>query len=206
MSKRMPTIALASLLAACASGPVTPTWKNNAHQSLENFSTAYLTGETRLAEAEFQRARSELARTGRFELVARAELTRCAAQVASLEFNACPGFAPLAADSGIAERHYADFLAGQPVSLADLPPPYQASSLQAMDAPLSRLIAAGVLLRRGQLKPADIPLIIDTAAAQGWRRPLLAWLEIQAQQAEHAGDAETAQNARRRAELVGGLR
>lgn len=204
--------ALLLSLTACSGGPVQPDWQNDAHQSLNSFSAAYLSGKTRLAEAEFQRARSELARTGRPELVARAELVRCGVQLASLELDECPGFAALAPDADEAERHYADFLHGKAVDPSLLPAQYRAvagrekGALMAIEPPLSRLIAAGVLLRRGQLSAAEIAVAVDTASAQGWRRALLAWLEIQARQAESVGDHETAARARRRAELAGGKR
>lgn len=205
-------------LAACTSGPVAPDWQADAHSALGRFTSAYLSGHTRLAESDFVRARSELARTGRFDLVARAELVRCGVRVASLEFNEfneldeCPGFAALASDAGTAELAYAAFLSGQPVDPALLPPYYRAVldggnvALDSIEAPLPRLIAAGVLLRSGRLAPADIELAVDTASAQGWRRPLLAWLGVQAQLAEKTGDHEMAARARRRGELVSGIR
>jgi len=45
---------------------------------------------------------------------------------------------------------------------------------------------------------------IDTASDQGWRRPLLAWLGVQAQRAEAAGDAQEEQRIRRRIALASG--
>jgi len=203
---------LALLLAACSSGPAQPDWQNDAHQSLNSFSAAYLSGNTRLAEAEFQRARNELARTGRLDLVARAELVRCGVQVASLELDTCPGFAALASDAGEAERGYADFLEGKAVAPSLLPAQYRTvatkekTALSTIDSPLSRLIAAGVLFRRGDLDTSNIAIAVETASSQGWRRALLAWLEIQARQAESQGDLNTAAQARRRAELAGGQR
>lgn len=203
---------LTLLLAACSSGPVQPDWQNDAHQSLNSFSATYLSGNTRLAEAEFQRARSELARTGRLDLVARAELVRCGVQVVSLELDSCPGFAALAIDAGEAERAYADFLQGKAVAPSLLPAQYRAvagrerMALSTIDSPLSRLIAAGVLFRRGDLDTSNIAIAVETASNQGWRRALLAWLEIQAGHAESQGDQNTAAQARRRAELAGGQR
>ena len=206
------TATLGLLLTACAGGPVQPDWQNDAHQSLNNFSAAYLSGNTRLAEAEFQRARSELTRTGRLDLVARAELVRCGVQVASLELDNCPGFAALASDAGVAERAYADFLQGKAVAVSVLPAQYRAvatkekTAISTIDLPLSRLIAAGVLFRRGDLDTSNIAIAVETASSQGWRRALLAWLEIQAKQAESQGDQNTAAQARRRAELASGQR
>jgi hypothetical protein len=59
-----------------------------------------------------------------------------------------------------------------------------------------------VVLRRGQLAPVDIKLAVETASAQGWRRPLLAWLGVQAKHADSQGDHMAAGQARRRSELL----
>ena len=48
-------------LAACTSGPVAPDWQADAHSALGRFTSAYLSGNSRLAESDFARARSELA-------------------------------------------------------------------------------------------------------------------------------------------------
>jgi len=45
---------------------------------------------------------------------------------------------------------------------------------------------------------------IDIASAQGWRRPLLAWLGVQEKRAEAAGDREVLERIRRRIALVAG--
>ena len=202
---RIISIGLSSLLlTACASGPPPPDWQLNAKSSLERATEAYLSGDGRVETAEFARARAELARTGRADLLARAELTRCAARVASLEFDDCPGFAALAEDSAPAERAYARYLSGQatPQDLTLLPEAQREAPAGIKD-PLSRLVAAGVLLRSGRAAPDTLyALAVDTASAQGWRRPLLAWLHLQAQRAEAAGEVQTAAALRRRIELV----
>jgi hypothetical protein len=61
-----------------------------------------------------------------------------------------------------------------------------------------------VELRKGAITPAGIAAAVDIASAQGWRRPLLAWLGVQLQRAEAAGDSETAARLRRRMELISG--
>jgi hypothetical protein len=67
---------------------------------------------------------------------------------------------------------------------------------------MSRLVAAGVLFRIGRLTPAGLAAAADTASANGWRRPLLAWLGVQAKRADAAGDGAEAARIRRRIELV----
>ena len=210
----MRAFALASvlLLAACAGAPAPPDWQANAQLALRNFTAAYYAGNTRLADQEFARARAELASTGRPDLLARAELMRCAAQEASLAFDDCPGFEALAADAGAPERAYAAFLAGrwQGLDPALLPVQHRAllagtadaGALAAIADPMSRLVAAGVLFRMGRLTPAGIAAATDTASANGWRRPLLAWLGVEAARADAAGDRDAAARIRRRIELV----
>jgi hypothetical protein len=197
-------------LAGCSSTPPPPDWQMNARGALDAFTTAYMTGNTRVEAAEFSRARSALSATGQPELVARAELLRCAAQVASLVLQPCDGFEPLRQDAPAPERAYAAYLAGQaqPSDAALLPADQRAAlaggagAVKGIADPLSRLVAAGVLMRMGRANPDVMTLAVDTASAQGWRRPLLAWLGVQAQRAEAAGAAEEAARIRRRMALV----
>ena len=77
-----------------------------------------------------------------------------------------------------------------------------ASAVQDITDPLSRLIAAALLFHAGKADPAVIAVAADTASAQGWRRPLLAWLQVQAQLAERAGANEEVQRLQRRIDLI----
>ncbi len=185
------SLALIALLAGCAGGPQAPDWQGNAAQAMQAFQRLYLAGNTRAAENEFRLARSELARTGRPDLVARGELVRCAVRTASLEFDECPGFQALREGAAPEEVAYADYLAGK-------------GKGRATQEPLSRLVAYAVELRQGAIAPAGIASAVDIASAQGWRRPLLAWLGVQLRRAEQAGDSETAARLRRRMDLVSG--
>jgi len=208
--------ALFVLLAACSSAPPAPEWQSNAKAALDRAVAAYLVGDTRVATAEFDLARRELASTGRVDLVAMAELTRCAVRVASLDVGPCEGFEKLRPDATPAERAYADYLANrvQAGDVALLPEhhrPFAAgglsgdaatSALRAIDDPLARLVATGVLFQDGRASPSAIALAVDTASAQGWRRPLLAWLGVQLALAEKAGDSTGAERVRRRIALV----
>jgi hypothetical protein len=216
MSARLVMLATAALLAACSSTPLPPDWQLQAKPALEGAVSAQLQGDSGVAQREFERARALLARTGQPGLVARGELMRCAAMVASLDFAPCAGFERLRADAPAAEQAYADHLAGRalaPGAIELLPPAQRATasaiaikgtapSLQSVEDPLSRLITAALLFRAGQADPATIALAADTASAQGWRRPLLAWLDVQAQLAERAGANDEAQRLRRRMALV----
>ena len=204
-------VTLAFSLAACGSKPAAPAWKADAGSSLKAFSNAYLKGDTSVAETEFARARMEVASTGRPDLVAHAELYRCATRVASIEYDACPGFAAVAQDATPAEHAYAQYLAGHwdGLDAALLPEQQRAvvqgkGTLAAIVDPLSRLVAAGVLMRASRITPADIVLATDTASEQGWRRPLLMWLGVALKRAEAAGDTAGAARLQRRIGLAAG--
>ncbi|MEO6017301.1 MAG: hypothetical protein ABIP46_08595 [Polaromonas sp.] len=203
-------LAFVLLLGACASGPKAPDWQLEAKGSMERSVAAYMDGNSRVEMAELERARSQLSRTGRVDLLANAELLHCATRVASLVFEPCADFEKLRQDAPDAQRAYADYLRGQlqPQGIALLPEAQRsaatgnAGALQGIADPLSQLVAAGVLLQTGKASPAVIAQAIETASAQGWRRPLLGWLGVQAQRAEQAGDTAEAARLRRRIELT----
>lgn len=209
-------LVVCAALAACSSKPAIPDWQMNAHSSTEKALQAYLTGDSRVEEQEWARARRELASTGRPDLVARAELLRCAAQTASLALaQACPAFEALRTDAAEPEKAYANYLLGRPLPADEraLLPSAQrpvaaaldqpnisnaAGLLQGVEDPLSRLVAAGTLFRAGQAGRDVAAMAVDAASTQGWRRPLMAWLTVQANLAQAAGDVEAAARARRR--------
>jgi hypothetical protein len=201
--------ALAIGLWACASKPQPPAWQPDAKSSLDGYTAAWLEGDTLAADAEFARARRATASTGRFDLVAQAELVRCAARVAALVYD-CPGFTVLANDATPAQRAYAAYLDGrwQGLDASLLPEQHRAvvasGSLDGVQDPLARLVAAGALLKAGRIPPSSIAAAVDTASTQGWRRPLLAWLGVQEQRARAAGDAAAVQQIRRRRALASG--
>ena len=213
------TTALAcAVLAGCASGPPAPDWQLNAHDAAQKAVQAYLAGDIQAEQRAFARARAETARTGQPTLLARVELLRCAAQVASLVLEPCTPFDALREDAAAPEQAYARYLAGElrASDVALLPAAQQgvAAALVAGDAPgaaaalakvtdpLSRLVSAGVLLRAGVASPPVLEAALDVASLQGWRRPLLAWLGVQVARAEAAGDSGEAARLGRRMEMV----
>lgn len=210
------TALLAALGVACADRPPVPDWQLNAKSGLDRAVAAYFAGNARVEAQEFAAVRAEIARTGRPALLARAELVRCASRVASLVVEGCAAFDALAADADPAERAYAAFLAGRasaaeaallpeqhrPLVAAATTPASALAALERMPDPLSRLIGAAVLLQTGRGDRAVVAQAVDTASAQGWRRPLLAWLTVQLRQAEAAGDSAAVQRTRRRIDLV----
>ena len=214
---RLALYAAAAALAACSSAPRVPDWQMNAKQSLDRAQAAYLSGKDPVEKMEFARAREQIAATGKVELIIRIELARCAARVAALSFGECPGFEALRSDAGAADIAYANYLAGraQPSDAAQLPEPQRAvlaaagdeaaaKAVAAIADPLSRLVAAGAMFRANRATPEVLKAAVDTASEQGWKRPLVAWLNVQALRAEKAGDAGEAARLRRRIALVEG--
>lgn len=210
-------------ITGCArSGPPTPGFLLQAQSSLSQATEAYLAGDSRRATIELSRARSLSQRSGQAPLLARIELAQCAAQVASLYWQPCVAFAPLARDSGIEEQAYHRYLLGsltpadlrllpavhQPVARALLEKPADASKviaqINAVEQPLSRLVAFSVLLRSGWPVESLWPSAVKTAERQGWRRPLLAWLELGITNSRSQGNEDMAQQlARQRDRILG---
>ena len=206
-------LALTLALAACSSGPKAPDWQLEAKGAMERSVAAYLEGNARVEAAEFARARAQISSTGRLDVTAKSELLHCASHVASLVFEPCAGFEKLRQDAAPEERAYADYLTARLSSqdAALLPPQQRAAAAGSSDAaiqaivdPLSKLVAAAVAFQSGRASPAVVQLAVDAASAQGWRRPLLAWLGVQLTLAEKGGDSLAAARLRRRIELTTG--
>lgn len=218
-------VALVVLLSACSSTPPPPTWQANAFGALETYTKAYLSGQQALSADALRQARLEVAQTGRPDVMARLELTRCALEVAGLIKTDCPGFQALAIDAQASDKSYAAFLSGRwqgldeqklPLQYRDFftlasapgePPSFDAgkaspSHLLKINNPLSQLVAAGILHIRGQLKSQDVAVAAEAASAQGWRRPLLAWLGLQLQAAKARGDVAQTASIERRLSLL----
>lgn len=205
----------AAILDGCGGGPPQPDWKLEARASLEAYQRHLLRGEGRAAEVEWRRALLALSATGQPVEVARANLVRCGLAAASADVTACPGPLQDEAELTAAEGAYARLVTGRlaPGEARALPERYRAvaqapdpamrvRALSSMGDPLSRLVAAGALLRAGLLPRQGVDLAVDTASAEGMRRPLAAWLGLQARAADEAGDPVAAARARRRLDLV----
>lgn len=211
---RHAVLAATLALAGCAGTPP-PGWQMNAKAAMDLSVQAWFEGNQRVEEAEYRRAVREASAAGRPELLLRLQLLRCAARVAALDAgeDACPDADAARRDGTAAEQAYRRYLAGQ-ASAEDVPllPAVQrqaaakgtAAAVAAIDDPQSRLIAAGVLARQGKAGPEVVAQAIDTASAQGWRRPLLAWLRLAQERAKAGGDEQEAERLQRRIEVAGG--
>lgn len=219
----LPVIAL-SLTSGCSNTPHAPDWQVNAFSASERAMHAQLTGEARVENLEWNRARSEIARTGQLQRLATLELLRCAGRIASLQVADCPAYTAVQKDAAAATHAYAQYLIGDalsPSTIALLPAVQQPTARAIQSAsgttkpavtpppnlaeikdPLSRLVAAAALWRSGMATPSVVDQAVDTASHQGWRVPLIAWLNVQGQQAHDRGDALQAQAVKRRLQLI----
>jgi len=213
MKKHLFSLMVAGALAACSNTPPAPDWQMNAKASAERATQAWLTGEQRVEAAEFARAQREVAATGRPDLAAQVELLRCAARVAALELGPCTGFDALAADATAAQQAYARYLASLSgtADVALLPEVHRplAAGSASPDATLAAIAECNPTtledlqgFQRGQATPGVIGQAIDTASAQGWRRPLLAWLKVQQARAQGAGSSDELGRIQRRIDLI----
>jgi len=130
----------------------------------------------------------------------RALLTRCALETASLAGTECAVDPAFRADPGNAAYHA--FVTGRATPASDLPKRYRPvaaaiekrdarevnNAIAGMDDPVSRLVAVGVAVRRGIEDTAILETGAATASANGWKRPLAAYLRRLKQLYEAAGD------------------
>jgi len=215
-----------ALLAGCASAPSVPAWRVETRNAVEQATAATLTGHDRVADRQWRLARQAASGAGQAATLARVELARCAVEQTALQWSGCPAVRPYLPDAEPAERAYAAYLGVDGVGgvppLDALPPahravarhrqeeapdgPQRTALLSAIPDPLARLVAGGVLWRSGGLEAASVDLLVDTASALGWRRPLAAWLGVRVRLAEAAGDEQSAARARRRLDWVLGAR
>lgn len=214
MSRQLARLAVlggALMLGACADKPPVPDWQVNTFGSVQRASDAYLSGRSRVADQEWRAARSEAARTGRPDVLAKVELNRCAAQAASAEVLDCPAFEALRADVQPAELlAYADYLAGRGLTAQQVALLPEAQRKAAMNVgaiaeiadPLSLLVASGAALRAGRATPETLVKAGDVASAQGWSRALLGWLSLRAERARTLGDEALEASIKRRMALV----
>jgi hypothetical protein len=195
-------------LSACASGPAVPDWQAQSQSALENFRQRYLEGYSNGAARAFARAKAALASTGKPELVAKAELVRCAVGVAALDFEACKEYEARRMDATREDLSYGDFVDGAPTNpeaMQLLPPQYREVATSQDDQSRTKAlarIADPVSFRQSKLTPEGVAVAVDTASAQGYRRPLLAYLNVQAKQAQSAGDTAVEDAIRKRIEIV----
>lgn len=194
----------AALLGACSGAPPAPDWQLNARSALDRAAEAWLSGDAAVADIEWKRARTEAARTGRADLMARVELSRCAAELASLTLDGCSGIDALLADATESERAYARYLRAQPQRGDEdwLPPTARAVVRQWRVAPQQAAAAAGQAPMPTTATDAQAMASTLQGADSPWSRLVAAGVLLRASRADAATlqlavDAASAQGWRR---------
>ncbi|MHB8138689.1 MAG: hypothetical protein ACYDGO_09935 [Smithellaceae bacterium] len=192
MKKLLPVI-FVLLICACGSLTPTPDWKDKAGRYLDEYTTAFLTGRELSTEPHFVKATREIAAGNDLSLLAVAYLTKYALHTASLEHFDDSEFVKIyRLEPDAANMAYFRFLQGHftAVNANELPSRYAgvlkaangrdatlaAREIAAIGDPLSRLVAAGVWVTHMPYDENILQTAIDTASANGWRRPLWAYL------------------------------
>jgi hypothetical protein len=207
------------LLALAGCGPKPMPWIEAGYQRMENFKMDFLTGRPPIiTDMHFKKAVEEIKKSGDLDLLGKLWLTRMALQIAVLDEPEEGDYSRLeAAQSVPANRSFYLFLKGDAAATGALLPEHYRKFFAALNAgnatetgiavakiddPLSRLIAAGLAVRRHAENEALLRMAVDTASRNGWKRGLLAWLKRLAVFYEASGEAAKAAAIRQRIDLI----
>lgn len=192
MKKHFYFLACFLLVTGCAA-KTTPEWIKTSHHQLESYKTLFLQGRDALAERSFQKAFTEMKSGGDLRLMQIAYLTRYALQTAVLDGFDDQDYHKLdAVDPHTENRQFLALLRGafDMVDEKHLPMQYQRylsacksgkqaeidHTIEAIEDPLSRLIASGIAVRKQLYSEKTLHTAIRTAAGQGWKKGLISYL------------------------------
>ncbi|MDD5711167.1 MAG: hypothetical protein PHY31_00230 [Smithellaceae bacterium] len=216
MKSYLPLILLIFVF-GCSSQPI-PDWTYASSGQLESFKENFMEGKDQIAQLHFNKALAEIKKSGNLEVIGRAYLTRCAFQIATLEDMDDADFLKVdAIEPDRANGNFWRLLKGAPseVDAAALPEQYGevakilkgekgdlAKNIASIDDSVSRLVACGIVVKMHREDEEVLKTAVATASRQGWRKPLLAYMErLQKFYADHA-QMEKAENMRQRLELI----
>lgn len=217
--KKLFALLFVLLIWGCGFATPAPVWKDNAYRQLDEYKTSFLTGREASSEPHFAKARRDITSGNDVGLLAIAYLTKYALHTASLESFDSGEFAKLhRLEPHPSDMAYCHFLKGNfsAVDIKVLPSRYvgilkaalnsdlamAAREISAFDDPLSRLIACGVWVRYLPSDEAILQIGISTASANGWRRPLWAYLSKLHSYYLEKGDLNKAAATKERLDLL----
>ena len=185
-------IVILFLICACGSKQI-PEWKDTSARQLESYKYYFLTDKESTSEPHFVKAKKAIARSNDLNLLGTVYLTRYALYVSIVEnfddtdflrinklqpnaknfsyYNFIKGYF-LAADYYLLPAHYSKLL--KPAQDKDLATAVR--EISSIDDPLSRLVACGVWVKYLPYDENILQIAINTAADNGWGRPLFAYL------------------------------
>jgi hypothetical protein len=207
------------LISGCGGSKQIPDWIKASFNELENYKKNYLSGKDRIAELQFNKAVDEIKKSGNLEILGRAYLTKYAVHVAVLEVFDEKEYLSIEALEAIPQnRTFYNFLKGSfdKVDESLLPRQYNgvlkvfrkgnyedaAHEISKMEDPLSKLIAVGLLIQKNTYEEGILKIAIDTAAQNGWKKALVAYLEKLLLLYETKKEKEKAANIMQRIQLI----
>lgn len=211
-------IVMISLL-GCGGSKQIPEWRVHSYDQLENYKKNYLSGKDRIAELQFNKAVDEIKKSGNLEILGMAHLTKYAVRIALLEAHDEREYLSIEALESVSRnRTFYNFLRGSfdKVDETLLPKQYHgvlrilrkstfegaSHEMSKMEDPLSRLIAAGLFVQKNTYDEGVLKIAVDTAAQNGWKKALLAYLEKLALFYEAKKESAKAANITQRIQLL----
>jgi hypothetical protein len=218
MRKRLLTVILI-FICSCATTTEVPEWKETAFRDIENYKKGFLNGKQNAADVQFDSAREAIASGNNLNLLAKLYLTQYALHTAALEdFNASEFLRINSLHPVTANLAYYNFLMGNvntkeanflPDQYVGLIKPLRnkdithgLEELLSIDDPLSRLIACGVWVKHAPYDDCILKLGVNTAAEQGWKKPLWAYLKALQKYYLQTGETDKANEAKEWLELL----
>jgi hypothetical protein len=216
--RNLVVITLFMFLCACGSQPI-PQWKDTSARQLDNYKVNFLAGKEDATEPHFAQAKKAISSNNDVNLLATVYLTKYALHTAALEDFADSEFLRIdKLQPNATNRAYYDLLKGnfRQVEAGRLPANYSkllplmadknlsaaTREIAAISDPLSRLVACGVWVKYLPYDESMLQLAVDTAAQQGWRRPLWAYLKHMQKYYSDRQETSKAANIQERLELL----
>jgi hypothetical protein len=211
-------IVMLFLLGACSSQPI-PQWKDTSSRQIESYKVNFLTDKEDATEPHFAKAKKAISSNNDLNLLAVVYLTKYALHTAALEEFDDSDFLRIdKLQPTTANRTYYNFLKGNFAAIDSgmLQSPYSrilplllqkdvltaTREIASIDDPLSRLIACGVWIKYLADDESILRIAIDTAAGNGWRRPLWAYLTRLQKYYDDHQETTKAQNIQERLDLL----
>jgi len=208
----------AFFLVGCGAKPI-PEWKNVSFNQLESYKKNYLIGKVKIAELHFHKAIEEIKKSGDLEILSTAYLTKYAVNVAVLEdFDESDYLQIESVQQDPKSKNFYNFLKGlfDKVDERLLPREYRGflktfrygmerdmeREIVSIEDPLSKLIAAGLLVRYYRYSEAILEAAAGTASKNGWKKAHVAYLEKLKSFYEAEKEMEKAANIQRKIQLI----
>jgi len=216
--KKLSVIVIIFLICSCGSKQI-PEWKDTSSRQLESYKYYFLTDKEGTSEPHFVKAKKAIASSNDLNLLGTAYLIRYALYVSVLldfddtDFLRINKIQPDAtnfsyynfikgnfqtADYNLLPAHYSKLL--KPAQDKDLATAVR--EITSIDDPLSRLVACGVWVKYLPYDNNILQIAVNTAADNGWGKPLFAYLTKLQQYYLTLNETAKAENIKERLELL----